>query len=583
MEGFLSKWVNYVYGWKKRYFVLRGKVLEYRKVQEGSSKALISVGSAQIIPNAGSPNKFKVYAGSKTLHLKAFSTEEARRWVCALLSAQTGLSLSPLSSSLELPRAAALDLSRMAEELSSLQEQVIYVTEELSTNAQSQVMLRLATEFREVTSQVTKLVLSYKEAACGSATLQPFSEQSGSSSSSSVDFQDAVDEVEEEMFQDVVEFKTARTVNLRSSLPVQRNPSQKINIWKVIKDSIGRDLSRIAVPVYFNEPISFIQRFSEELTYSELLRTASSLTQPELRMAYVAAFTVSSYATTVNRTMKPFNPILGETFQLERDGFRLVSEQVSHHPPVTALHCEAPTFEFGGSLEPKTKFKGSYMLVHCNGTLFVRFPQWGEEYSWTKPNTTVHNIIMGQIYIDNHGSYTVNCPASGARAEITFKKAGWFEKSKQEVGATIYDAAGTPRYNLEGKWSEAMELIDIGTGDTQQIWRHAPQPEGCEFSYYFTDFAMQLNLPPDQIDFLPQTDSRFRPDQRALENGDIETAASEKYRLEEKQRDAKRSLDEVRLEYRPRWFSLVDSVWKYHGGYWEEKDRREFTNVPDIF
>jgi hypothetical protein len=581
MEGFLSKWVNYVYGWKKRYFVLRGKVLEYRKVKEGSSKAHMSVGSAQIIPNAGSPNKFKVYSGSRTLHLKAFSTEDAKRWVCALLSAQTGLTLSPLSSSLELPKAAALDLSRMAEELSSLQEQVVYVTEELSANPQSHVMLRLATEFREVATQATKLVLSYKEAACGSATLQPFSEQSSSSSSSSVDFQDAVDD--EEMFQDAAEFKTARAVNSRSSLPVQRNPSQKINIWKVIKDSIGRDLSRIAVPVYFNEPISFIQRFSEELTYSELLRTASSLTQPELRMAYVAAFTVASYATTVNRTMKPFNPILGETFQLERDGFRLVSEQVSHHPPITALHCEAPTFEFSGSLEPKTKFKGSYMLVHCNGTLFVRFPQWSEEYSWTKPNTTVHNIIIGQIYIDNHGSYTVNCPASGARAEITFKKAGWFERSKQEVGATVYDAAGTPRYNLEGKWSEALELTDLGTGGTQLIWRHAPLSAGCEFSYYFTDYAMQLNLPPDQVGFLPQTDSRFRPDQRALENGDIETAASEKYRLEEKQRDARRSLAEMRLEYRPRWFSLVDSMWKYHGGYWEQREGRKFTNVPDIF
>jgi hypothetical protein len=91
MEGFLSKWVNYVYGWKKRYFVLRGKVLEYRKVKEGSSKAHMSVGSAQIIPNAGSPNKFKVYSGSRTLHLKAFSTEDAKRWVCALLSAQIGL------------------------------------------------------------------------------------------------------------------------------------------------------------------------------------------------------------------------------------------------------------------------------------------------------------------------------------------------------------------------------------------------------------------------------------------------------------------------------------------------------------
>ena len=42
-------------------------------------------------------------------------------------------------------------------------------------------------------------------------------------------------------------------------------------------------------------------------------------------MAYVAAFTVSSYSTTAVRSNKPFNPLLGETFELDRSddmGFR---------------------------------------------------------------------------------------------------------------------------------------------------------------------------------------------------------------------------------------------------------------------
>lgn len=41
-------------------------------------------------------------------------------------------------------------------------------------------------------------------------------------------------------------------------------------------------------------------------------------TDPCEQLAYVAAFTISSYATTSNRTGKPFNPLLGETYECDR-------------------------------------------------------------------------------------------------------------------------------------------------------------------------------------------------------------------------------------------------------------------------
>lgn len=60
--------------------------------------------------------------------------------------------------------------------------------------------------------------------------------------------------------------------------------------------------------------------------------------------------------------------------------------------------------------------------------------------------------------------------------------------------------------------------------------------------YQFTHFAMGLNeIPPDVEGTLCPTDSRLRPDIRMLEAGDIDGAAAEKTRLEEKQRDAKKT------------------------------------------
>lgn len=49
------------------------------------------------------------------------------------------------------------------------------------------------------------------------------------------------------------------------------------------------------------------------------------------RLAYVAAFAISTYSTTGSRTTKPFNPLLGETFECDRlsdRGWRSCAEQV---------------------------------------------------------------------------------------------------------------------------------------------------------------------------------------------------------------------------------------------------------------
>jgi len=45
------------------------------------------------------------------------------------------------------------------------------------------------------------------------------------------------------------------------------------------------------------------------------------------------------------RTKKPFNPILGETYEYITDKHRYFAEQVSHHPPVTAFNLESEGFQ----------------------------------------------------------------------------------------------------------------------------------------------------------------------------------------------------------------------------------------------
>lgn len=69
---------------------------------------------------------------------------------------------------------------------------------------------------------------------------------------------------------------------------------------------------------------------TEYMEYAKLLRIASEQSDPIERLKYVSAFAVSALASNWERLGKPFNPLLGETYELTRPEFRIICEQVSY-------------------------------------------------------------------------------------------------------------------------------------------------------------------------------------------------------------------------------------------------------------
>jgi oxysterol-binding protein 1 len=53
----------------------------------------------------------------------------------------------------------------------------------------------------------------------------------------------------------------------RMTLPHLKDPGNKPSVFKILKDAVGKDLSRFCVPVYFNEPVSMVQKVSEIMEY----------------------------------------------------------------------------------------------------------------------------------------------------------------------------------------------------------------------------------------------------------------------------------------------------------------------------
>jgi len=44
----------------------------------------------------------------------------------------------------------------------------------------------------------------------------------------------------------------------RDTLPEKKDPNEKLNIFNLLRDAIGKDLTKFAVPVYLNEPLSML-------------------------------------------------------------------------------------------------------------------------------------------------------------------------------------------------------------------------------------------------------------------------------------------------------------------------------------
>lgn len=55
---------------------------------------------------------------------------------------------------------------------------------------------------------------------------------------------------------------------------------------------------------------------------------------------------------------KPFNPILGETYQGMFNGCSISLEQISHHPAISAYYFEGRGFRVVGAIEPRIELCG---------------------------------------------------------------------------------------------------------------------------------------------------------------------------------------------------------------------------------
>lgn len=468
--------------------------------------------------------------------------------------------------------------------------------ESSSLKQQLEALETTVKEYAEEQNKIEKLSLQSQE------------EQDTESQTLAEEFYDAVEVVEESVEEQSYDDKPSKnghfmvcpgmTMIPRQVIPCDSSSMPPVNLWSILKGLIGKDLFRFPLPVNFAEPLSMLQRLAEDVEYAELLDKAAGERDPLLRIQYVAAFAVSCYSSTENRMTKPFNPLLGETFEYidESRQFRYLAEQVSHHPPISACHCEGKDWVYWSEVNVTNRFLGKSLDISPEGWNHVVIKSTGDHYVWKKVQMSIYNLIVGKLWIDHYGMMTVENKCNGMeKCELEFKAHGWRgTNAKRVVGHAYSHGFSEPAFSIDGHWNSALVSRNLRTGKATDLWRRRPLPPNAHLMYMFTRFAMTLNqLEPSMIPLLCPTDSRFRPDQRAMEEGKWEEANRLKADLEEKQRTTKKLLaSQPDSVYKPRWFKkdncpqTGETQWTYVGEYWESRELSDWArvnNIPNIY
>ncbi|KAM0418642.1 hypothetical protein ACHAPT_012445 [Fusarium lateritium] len=246
---------------------------------------------------------------------------------------------------------------------------------------------------------------------------------------------------------------------------------------------------------------------------------------------------------------KPLNAFLGELFLAswaDSDSTtRLVVEQVSHHPPITAMHIASK--EYGiradGYGRVEMTFNGNINIRQI-GHAIIHIDRFDEDYLVPLPNVLVRGFLSACLYPEIIGTYTI-VSSSGYVSEINFSGSGFFRGKRNYFEARVYhkDRPKKSCFKLSGIWSEGWKITN-GDGKLVETYDASGVPTPISI---------------DPVENQDQRESRhaWKDVISALEQGNYRAASMAKNEIEEAQRQKR--IDEKRQgkTWEPLLFSSI--------------------------
>ncbi len=131
-------------------------------------------------------------------------------------------------------------------------------------------------------------------------------------------------------------------------------------------------------------------------------------------------------------------------------------EQVSHHPPITAYYGENEHYISQGWFMIRTKLSVSGIYVEPREQTLITLKSTKEQFMVTRPVVTVHNMIIGEMFVWAEGLATCENLHTGHQAHIYLHPVGFFPKKDFKLDGKIADPDGNVMAKIHGKWNDII-------------------------------------------------------------------------------------------------------------------------------
>lgn len=178
----------------------------------------------------------------------------------------------------------------------------------------------------------------------------------------------------------------------------QINEQKKVFKWILsqLKKNVfkGKSILNISFPVSIFKDESHLKSCARNFSYAPtFLEKAVSMSPMErVKQAILWHISITNFIISMN---KPFNPILGQTYQCIIDGCLYFAEQISHHPPVTSYIFYGRGYRVYGAIEPKIALGLNCCKGWSSQPNFIEFED-GEILEFTNNKMVINGMLFGE-------------------------------------------------------------------------------------------------------------------------------------------------------------------------------------------
>jgi len=260
---------------------------------------------------------------------------------------------------------------------------------------------------------------------------------------------------------------------------------------------------------------------------------------------------------------KPFNPVIGETHVCwvenpEADWTEFISEQVSHHPPVSSFFVrnKKENVQMEGNLKFSVKFGGNYATITTAGPVTIKTEHDTFLLDKCIPNMHIQNVVWGTKYVMWNGDISLQCPDTGYSVQLTLSEV---DPSHNSGAGKIYKD-GVEIYEIFGRLGELVEMWPI---DSPKQKTALFTKETCRSS--------AITYPPVSAQVEMDSIRLWKSTSDAIIAADLPTADAEKIKVESSQRARERGRKEAGLPYSAKYFINTETD-DQESANWKVKD-----------